>query len=609
MQESQASTTAFKLKTHLTHPLTRKVIPLFAYPLERMLAFHRANKIFKRIVNQPPTLAFADQVLTELSVTYQVSDADLTRIPKTGPVLLVANHPFGLIDGLILISLLQSIRPDFKILSDYVLGHITQVRDFLILTHPKSAPDAANTNYRALKSSIQWLKNGGMLVVFPGVDVSHLQVSRRQITDPEWNEIFARLIRLTQVPVTPVFFKGSNTILFQIMGYLHRNLRNLMLPQQMLKKQAQAIQVRIGQPIPFKKLNTLASNSSIMEFLRLRTYILQNNHTTDKRNLRKKTLILQMENDFEPIIPALDPQHLAQEIRQLPAQNLLVRSGDYEVWFGKAAQIPAILKEIGRLREITFRAVGEGTGKPIDLDDFDHTYYHLFIWNKEKSEIVGAYRIGASEEILPQFGVAGFYTSTLFHYKPQLLQQMRPALEMGRSFIRIEYQKVYSSLLLLWRGISHFVLQYPQYKILFGPVSISNSYHPTSQQLMLSYLRTHNFLTKMSRQVKPKTPPRRQRVKGWNPKSMQRVVQDIHEVSDLVSSIESDCKGVPILIKQYLKMGGKLLGFNVDPDFGDVVDGLILVDLTQTDPSILERYMGQEGLAKFLAYHQMQPAC
>ncbi|MCI0529211.1 MAG: GNAT family N-acetyltransferase, partial [Nitrospira sp.] len=288
----------------------------------------------------------------------------------------------------------------------------------------------------------------------------------------------------------------------------------------------------------------------------------------------------------------------------LPPEQRLVENREYIVFQARASQIPHVLYEIGRLREITFRQVGEGTSKSMDLDRFDAHYIHLFVWNKEKNEVVGAYRLGQADEILGRFGKEGLYTHTLFEYKDELLEQISPALELGRSFIRVEYQKNYSPLLLLWKGIGQFISRNPQYKTLFGAVSISDNYHSMSQQLIVAFLKMHDYLPHLAKFVKARIPFRSEPIKGWEPNMTRMIVKDIEEISALISDIEADQKGIPILLKQYLKLGGKLLGFNIDPHFNNSLDGLILVNLTQTNPKVLEQYMGKDGAGAFLGYHQ-----
>jgi putative hemolysin len=306
------------------------------------------------------------------------------------------------------------------------------------------------------------------------------------------------------------------------------------------------------------------------------------------------------------VAPPIPESLLKAEIEALPAEQRLVESGQYLIQYARAQQIPWCLQEIGRLRELTFRAAGEGTGKPSDIDLFDAYYLHLFLWDREANAIAGAYRMGLADEILAHYGARGLYTQSLFRYGARLLETLNPAIELGRSFVRAEYQKSFSPLLLLWRGIGQFILRSPHYAVLFGPVSISNSYAPISRQLMVEYLRTNNSESKLARHVKPRRPFRVQRSKLRDELEIADL-KDIEHLSRVIARIEHDSKGIPILLKQYLKLGGRLLGFNADDQFSDTLDGLVVVDLRASEPSVLARYMGVEGAAAFFARHGNAP--
>jgi len=308
-------------------------------------------------------------------------------------------------------------------------------------------------------------------------------------------------------------------------------------------------------------------------------------------------------NAMEPIaiIPPVPTAALLHETRCLSAEQVLVVSEPYVVFHAGAAQIPNTLREIGRLREITFREENEGTGKAVDLDEFDSHYVHLFLWNEEEREIVGAYRLGKTDEILRRFGKQGLYTSTLFDYEPDLLDRINPALELGRLFVRSEYQRAFPPLFLLWKGIAQYVARHPRYHKLFGPVTIANDYQSITKQLIVNCLSGPGYRHELAELVRAKTPFRNRPEHHW---CFQAAPTDIEEVSAIISGIEKDRRGIPIMLKQYLKLGGKLLGFNIDASFCDVLDGLILVDLTQTDFRMLARLMGEEAAERFLNLHR-----
>src|SRR6185503_16867539 len=258
---------------------------------------------------------------------------------------------------------------------------------------------------------------------------------------------------------------------------------------------------------------------------------------------------------------------------------------------------------LGRLRELSFRAVGEGTGRSVDVDAFDDYYEHLFIWSASQREIIGAYRLGRVDEIRRQFGTAGLYTSTLFEYREPFLKLLGAALELGRSFVRPENQKSFAALLLLWKGIGAYIGRNPRYARLIGPVSISDSYSPVSKELLVRYLKARSFSHFGAALVKAKSPFR----VGGALRSLGLDVNripDLDAVSTFVAGVEADRKGVPVLLRQYLKLGGRLLGFNVDEDFNDAIDCLLVIDLRNTDPRMLKKYMSDEALASFARAHR-----
>ena len=306
-----------------------------------------------------------------------------------------------------------------------------------------------------------------------------------------------------------------------------------------------------------------------------------------------------------PVSDEVSRTALRTEIDALPSDQRLVDSGKLHVYYAHAGQIPWILQEIGRLRELTFRAAGEGTGKRSDIDLFDSYYLHLFVWDADAGAIAGAYRLGLVDEILAHYGKRGLYTHSLFRYGARALESLNPAIELGRSFVRAEYQRSFAALLLLWIGIARFVERAPQYAVLFGAVSISNSYAPTSRRLIVEYLSTHRSEARLASQIRSRR-PYRIGTGSVTVGAAASAPKNIDELSRVIEKIEQDGKGVPILLKQYLRLGGKLLGFNLDAAFGNTLDGLIMVDLRQVEPNVLARYMGKAGAAAFYAYHANQ---
>jgi putative hemolysin len=403
--------------------------------------------------------------------------------------------------------------------------------------------------------------------------VSHWRWRDRGIADPDWNPAVARIARMAGAPVVPVYIGGANGALFQAAGLAHPRLRTALLARELLNKRGRTVEVRIGSPVTREKLAAIPTAREQVDYLRCRTYLLG-------RRERRQAQAVQA----APIAHPIDADVLAGEIAALTP---LDRSGDLEVYLAAAAEIPKTLVEIARLREVTFRAAGEGTGKPLDLDRFDRHYLHLFVWHARRREIAGAYRLAPTDSARRH----GLYTETLFHYRADFLDRLGPAIELGRSFVRAEYQKGFAPLLLLWKGIGAFLRRNPRYTILFGPVSISNQYAAASRELMVGFLERYAMLRGWTGMVRGRRPFQR----ASSAEGLPTSGMDVEDLGEILGDIEEKPTGVPVLLRQYLRLGGKLLGFNVDTKFANALDGLILVDLTKTEPKLLERYLGKKG--------------
>jgi putative hemolysin len=548
--------------------------------------------------------SIVDRLLDFLGVSYTTSAVDLARIPKNGPAIVTANHPFGILEGAVLASLLAQVRPDVRFLANGILTTIRELRGVVIPVDPISGRKAVAGNGSGLRASLKHLRSGGMLVIFPAGEVSHFRWKYRAVTDAEWNPTAARIVGIARAPVVPVYVEGANSLLFQIAGMAHASLRTALLGRELLNKRGRCVEVRAGAPIAPEKLLAIPTAREQTDYLRWRTYLLASRECFKPNTALPLFRRRKLETSLQPIAAPGSAAQLTAEIAALPPACLLSQSNDLEAYIAQASEIPNVLRELGRLREITFRAAGEGAGKSVDVDEFDAHYLHLFVWNVRKQELVGAYRLAQTDAVRTQFGVRGLYTASLFRYGDPFLDRLGPALELGRSFVRQEYQKGFAPLLLLWKAIGEFVARNPQCKTLFGPVSISNQYQAVSRELMVSFLEKYASLRDWAGLVRNRRALRERVLTGANRPVFPESGFDVDDLSAVVGEIEQRQAGIPVLLRQYLKLGGKLLGFNVDPKFANALDGLILVDLTKTQPKLLERYLGARNAATFLEYQK-----
>jgi len=561
----------------------------------------KVRDLYRRVQRSPEGFRL-ETLLSEMRIGLSVGAADQARIPATGPVVVVANHPYGVLDGAILTVLLTRVRPDVKVLTNFLLSDVPDLQKHCIFVDPFQTDRSLESNRRGLREAFTWLQKGGMLAVFPAGEVSHWQMPAAQIVDPEWNDAAVRLIRKTGAAALPVYLCGHNGVGFQLMGMIHPKLRSAFLLQEFLNQAGKKVEVRVGSAIAPDAVEAIEDDHEATDYLRWRTYLLGRRSKPEASwptALRSK-FIFKIQ---EPVAAPVAAELLTKELETLPEDRRLAENSDFAVYLGTAREMPQLLREVGRLRELTFRGAGEGTGKSCDLDSFDEYYSHILLWHKSRQELVGAYRAGNTAEILAQRGVGGLYTSTLFRYDEKIFRRLGPALELGRSFVRPEYQRQYAPLLLLWKGIARMVARRPAVPVLFGAVSISNEYSSASREMIFRFFEAHMQEDELAGLIEPRRPFRPGLLRRWDCSGMHRALRDLDELSQPITDVEADGKGLPILLRQYAKIGGKLLGFNVDRKFSNVLDGLVVVDLRQTDATVLERYMGREGAARFRQVH------
>ena len=575
-------------------------------PLERLLRIEEINRRYQQylIEHFSENHNFFNLVLEELRICFELVKEEWDHIPLEGPLVVVSNHPFGGLDGIILGAILSKKRSDFKFLANYLLGSIPEFRSHLIGVDPFGMESAVRKNINPLRETIDWLRRGGCIATFPAGEVSHFRWKARAITDPEWSQNIARIALRTGATIVPIHFSGQNSWLFQGMGMIHPMLRTGLLVRELMNKSGSKIQVCIGKPITERRLQEFSSPQEITQFLRLKTYLLPKKYPKQKKLTlgiypKKKKSFAE-----EPLVAPEDDAAIRAEVAGLPAEAVYYEKGKFAVYVAKAHEIPRVLRQIGYLREKTFRTVGEGTGRVLDLDTFDEYYWQMFLWNKEEGEIVGAYRLGEIDEITNRFGKKGLYTRTLFKYDDRFLERLTPGIELGRSFIVPEYQKKHATLSILWKGIGAFIARRPWCTNLFGPVSISQDYQRISRNLMVQFFGSNNVDHELKKMVHPRKALLSYRgLKPLERKAIRESIPNVEEVSALISELELDQKGIPTLLRHYLKLNGKLISFNVDKDFANALDGLILVNIKGADPLLLSRIFCERDLKTFLRYH------
>ena len=588
----------------IPNPVLKAALAVAGGPLKKWLAVDQLNEVHEALVRTGTSETFCSRLLEIVGCRYEVSTSDLERIPLTGPVVVVANHPLGGLDGIILGDLLRRRRKDVRLMANFLLKKVKFAEDHMFFVDPFGGEESARANLSGIRDCLRHLKRGGLLGVFPGNRVSHFQWDRRQVCDSDWVPNVGSLIRRTEATVVPIFIEGSNSVLFNIAGTIHPLLRTIMLPREFMRqaRDPEPVRLHVGTPIPFVRLKRFEDDQEMMNFLRMATYVMGNRPVDATPETLEELAKVQ---EPEPLAQPLLPEQLEADIAALPASACLLKQGDFEVYMAPYKDLPHVMQEIGRGREVSFRNVGGGTMKALDLVPQDEYYHHLFVWHRKDRMVIGAYRIGLADQILANHGPEGLISSALFDLKPAFLDVLNPGLELGRSYVLPEYQKNYHSLLLLWAGILGFIAREPKYRMVFGAVGISqgNEYTPASRTLMVNYMRERLSNSSLSVQVEPRSPFTGVKLSGLKREEISGLLQSVEDVSTLVTGLEQDGKGVPILIKHYTRMNAKLLSFGVWKSHSNAVVSFLVTDLTTSDPKFLKRYMGDEGYARFMAYH------
>lgn len=556
--------------------------------LMKVLKISTLNKIYDRNKHLSE-VEFLNAILDEFKIKFEIPEEDLKRLPKDGAYITISNHPLGGIDGILLLKLMLEREPNFKIIANFLLHRIDPMKPYIMPVNPFENHKDAKSSVIGIKETLRHLSDGKPLGIFPAGEVSTYR-DGKLVVDKPWEEGAIKVIRKAQVPVVPIYFHAKNSSLFYILSKINDTLRTAKLPSELLTQRNRVIKVRIGKPISVAEQNEYATIPEYSEFLRRKTYMLANPFEKDINFLDSPHL--KLPKNIKKIAGPANQELIINEVNSLRNTDCrLLQSKNYEVFFTEADKIPTVLHEIGRLREVTFREVGEGTNKSIDIDKYDTYYHHMFLWDDDKKKIAGAYRMGLGSEIYPTKGIEGFYLNELFRFESELHDMMHRSIEMGRAFIVKEYQQKPMPLFLLWRGIMHTTLRYPEHKFLMGGVSISNQFSDFSKSLMIEFMKSNYYDPYIAQYVHPKKEYKVKLKDADKDFIFDEAESDLNKFDKIIDELEPGQLRLPVLIKKYIKQNARLVAFNVDPLFNNAIDGLMYIRIADIPESTMKPVM------------------
>jgi putative hemolysin len=557
--------------------------------LMKVLKISTINRIYNRNKHLSD-LDFLNALLNDFQIKFDIPEEDLKRLPKDGAFVTISNHPLGGIDGILLLKLMLEERKDFKIIANFLLHRIEPLIPYIMPVNPFENRKDVRSSVVGFKNALTHLKEGHPLGIFPAGEVSTYR-DGKLLVDRPWEAAAMKLVKKAEVPVVPIYFHAKNSPLFYRLSKISDTLRTAKLPSELLTQKHRVIKVRIGRPISVKEQQQQQTLEEFSNFIRKKTYMLSNVFERPKI-LKNISLNIKIKKPPKKIITPVDRLLMRSEVKDLRAKDhRLLESKNYEVYLAPAANIPNILREIGRLREITFREIGEGTNRAIDLDKFDRYYHHLFLWDREAECLAGAYRMGLGRDVYEAYGINGFYLQDLFRFEPELHKMMSHSIELGRAFIVKQYQQKPMPLFLLWKGIVHTTLRFPNHKYLIGGVSISNRFSNFSKSLMIEFMKSHYYDPYLAQYVHPKKEFKVKLKDTDKDFVFDATEADLNKFDKIIDEIEPGALRLPVLLKKYIKQNARLIAFNVDPLFNDAIDGLMYIRISDLPDSTVRPVM------------------
>ena len=515
---------------------------------------------------------FADHLVENMGITIDVSPEQLENIPKEGSFVVVSNHPFGGIEGVMLLSSIAKVRPDFKLMANFILAHIPNLKECFFAVNPFEKNPEWKSSVGGIKGAIQHIAEGKGLGVFPAGEVSRYH-GHDYPEDLPWSTSIARIIKNANVPVIPVFWEGRNSKLFYAVDKIHPMLGTARLTKELINKHDTCFNLQIGKPILPAEVALYKNPKELAAYLRSRSYALEANIPA---KAIEKNEVKQAEIDGPT-----DLSLMVAELDAIREKSFLYSTANFDCYLADCADIPNLMHEIARLREETFRAIGEGTGKSLDQDEFDRYFKQMILWDTVKQKIAGCYRLGIGSEIIPKYGIKGFYVSTLVNIDESFSDKLLHTIELGRSFVPLDYQKEVLPMMLLLRGLSDVVVRYPEINHFIGPVSISAWYPKFYLSLIARFVsEKHAVGDELKGKVTPKTPFEPDFLKVDSDVLLKNNMNGVDKFDKFLFRLSNGEYRLPTLYKKYLKLNAKFLCFNVDPDFNDTLDSLLFLTFT-----------------------------
>ena len=515
---------------------------------------------------------FADHLLENMNITIDVAPEQLENIPKEGGFVLVSNHPFGGIEGVMLLGAIAKVRPDFKVMANFILSHIPNLKECFFAVNPFEKNPGWKSSVGGIKGAIQHIAAGNGLGVFPAGEVSRYH-GHDYPEDLPWSTSIARIIKNAGVPVIPVFWEGRNSRLFYAVDKILSMLGTARLTKELINKHDTCFNLQIGKPILPSEVAQYENPKELAAYLRSRSYALEANipaKVVEKKEMKQ-----------DEIDAPTDLSLILAELESIREKSFLYSTVNFDCYLADYEDIPNIMHEIARLREEAFRAIGEGTGKSLDQDEFDKYFKQMFLWDNVKQKIAGCYRLGIGSEIVPKMGIKGFYVSTLVNIDESFSDKLSHTIELGRSFVTLDYQKEVLPMMLLLRGLSDVVVRYPQINHFIGPVSISAWYPKFYLSLIARFVaENHAIEDELKDKVPPKTPFVPDFLKVDSDALMKHNMGGVEKFDKFLLRLSNGEYRLPTLYKKYLKLNAKFLCFNVDPDFNDTLDSLLFLTFT-----------------------------